>query len=69
MTEGEHVNAIVIKADAAALRGRRERALKAVHLDEAELQARVEAGAATPDEYDAWQELDTVAFLLGSDPE
>jgi hypothetical protein len=37
-----------------------------VHLDEDELRARLEAGTASPDERDAWQEVDTVAFLLGS---
>lgn len=63
------MNAIVIKADAAALHARRQRALDAVHLDEDELHARIEAGTATPDERDAWQELDTVAFLLGSGSE
>lgn len=60
-----HVNAIVVKADPAELRARRERALTSVRLTEDALRARVEAGTATPDERDAWQEVDTVAFLLG----
>lgn len=63
------MNAIVIKAEAAALRARRRRALDAVHLDEDELRARIEDGTASPDERDAWQEVDTVAFLLGSGAE
>ncbi len=63
---GGHVDAIVVKADPAELRARRERALSSVRLTEDELRARIESGAATPDERDAWQEVDTVAFLLGS---
>jgi|AntDryMetagUQ889_1029465.scaffolds.fasta_scaffold34310_2 hypothetical protein len=62
---GGHVNAIVVKADPTELRARRERALSSVRLTEDELRVRVEAGIATPDERDAWQEVDTVAFLLG----
>jgi hypothetical protein len=58
------MNAVVIKVDAAALRDRRQRALDSVHLDEAVLRARVEAGIASPDEVDAWEEVDVVAFLL-----
>jgi len=59
------VDAVVVKADPAELRARRERALSLVRLTEDELRARVEAGSATPEERDAWQEVDTVAFLLG----
>ena len=59
------MNAIVVRADPAKLHARRERALTAVRLTEAELRARVEAGTAAPEERDAWQEVDTVAFLLG----
>ncbi len=62
---GGHVNAIVVKANPAELRARRERALSSVRLTEDELRDRVEAGIATPEERDAWQEVDTVAFLLG----
>jgi hypothetical protein len=43
-----------------------ERALSSVRLTEDELRARVETGSATPEERDAWQEVDTVAFLLGA---
>lgn len=63
---GEHMDAIVIKADPAELRARRERALSSVRLTEEQLRARIEAGTATPEERDAWQEVDTVAFLLGA---
>ncbi|MGH3541540.1 MAG: hypothetical protein ACRDTO_04055, partial [Mycobacterium sp.] len=61
---GGHVDAIVVKADRAALDARRERALSSVGLTEGELWTRVEAGGATPDERDACQEVDTVRFLL-----
>ena len=60
------MGAIVIKADPAELRARRERALSSVRLTEEQLRARIEAGTATPEERDAWQEVDTVAFLLGA---
>ncbi|MBV9651716.1 MAG: hypothetical protein JO296_16490 [Pseudonocardiales bacterium] len=60
------MDAIVIKADPAELRARRERALSSVRLTEEQLRARIEAGTATPEERDAWQEVDTVAFLLGA---
>ena len=63
---GGHVDAIVVKADPAELRARRECALSSVRLTEDELRARIKSGSATPDERDAWQEVDTVAFLLGS---
>jgi hypothetical protein len=63
---GGHVEAIVVKADPAELCARRDRALASVRLSEDELRGRVESGRATPDERDAWQEVDTVAFLLGS---
>ncbi|MGH3783180.1 MAG: hypothetical protein ACRDRO_21780 [Pseudonocardiaceae bacterium] len=58
------MDAIVVKADRAALDARRERALSSVRLTEDELRARVEAGSPTPDERDACQEVDTVRFLL-----
>jgi hypothetical protein len=60
------MDAIVIKTDPAELRARRERALSSVRLTEEQLRARIEAGTATPEERDAWQEVDTVAFLLGA---
>ncbi|MGH3873829.1 MAG: hypothetical protein ACRDSR_20390 [Pseudonocardiaceae bacterium] len=60
------MDAIVVRADPVELRARREQALSSVRLTEDELRARVEAGRATPEERDAWQEVDTVAFLLGS---
>lgn len=63
---GEQVDAIVVKADPAELRARRERALSSVRLTEDQLRARIETGSATPEERDAWQEVDTVAFLLGA---
>lgn len=63
---GGHVDAIVVKADPVELAARRERALSSVRLPEDELRSRVEAGSATPEERDAWQEVDTVAFLLGA---
>jgi hypothetical protein len=59
------VDAIVVRADRASLDARRARALSSVGgLSEDELQARVESGSATPDERDAWQEVDTVRFLV-----
>lgn len=63
---GGHVDAIVVKADPVELSARRERALSSVRLTEDELRTRVETGSATPEERDAWQEVDTVAFLLGA---
>jgi hypothetical protein len=63
---GKHMDAIVVKADPAELRARRERALSSVRLTEDELRAHVETGSPTPEERDAWQEVDTVAFLLGA---
>ena len=60
------MDAIVVKADPAELRARREHALSSVRLTEDELRARIKSGSATPDERDTWQEVDTVAFLLGS---
>jgi hypothetical protein len=66
--EVRHVNAVVVKADPDKLRARRERALNAVRLSEEELKARVEQGIATPEERDAWREVDIVAFLLANTP-
>lgn len=65
MMEVGTVDSIVIQANPEQLRARRDRALASVRLTEDELRARIEAGSATPDERDAWQEVDTVAFLLG----
>lgn len=59
------MDAIVVKADPLVLAARRKRALSLVRLTEDELRARVEAGSATPEERDAWEEVDTVGFLLG----
>ena len=58
------MDAIVVKADPEKLRRRRERALQTVHLDADELQARVDDDTATPEEREAWEEVDTVDFLL-----
>lgn len=63
------MNAVLVKADPAKLRARRERALEFVRLTEDELKARVEQGIATPEELDAWREVDIVAFLLANTPE
>lgn len=38
-----------------------------MHLTVEELKDRVDSGIATPEERDAWREVDTVAFLLGTD--
>jgi len=59
------VDSILIQANPEQLRARRDRALASVRLTEDELRGRIEADSATPDERDAWQEVDTVAFLLG----
>jgi len=59
------VDSILIQANPEMLRARRDRALASVRLTEDELRGRIEADSATPDERDAWQEVDTVAFLLG----
>jgi len=61
---GDAMNAIVVKANQADLQARRDRALASVQLDEDELRRRIERGVATPDERDAWEEVDIVAFLL-----
>lgn len=58
------VDSIVIQANPAQLRARRDRALASVRLTEDELCARIDAGDATPEERDAWQEIDTVRFLM-----
>jgi hypothetical protein len=50
------------------LHNRRDHALAVVRLTEDELRSRVEdyrLGEPTPDERDAWLEVDTVNFLLG----
>lgn len=60
------MNAIVVKADPEQLRRRRARALAAVHLDAHELRARIDDGTATPEEREAWEEVDTVDFLLAA---
>jgi hypothetical protein len=60
------MNAIVVKADPKQLRERRARALDAVHLGPEELRARVDDGTATPEEREAWEEVDTVDFLLAA---
>lgn len=62
-----HMESIVVQADPASLHDRKARALASVRLTEDTLRSRVESGAATPDERDAWQEVDTVNFLLGPD--
>jgi hypothetical protein len=63
------MNAVVVHSDPAKLRARRDRALESVHLTAEELKDRVDSGIATPEERDAWREVDTVAFLLGTDAE
>ena len=40
--------------------------LAAVHLDAHELRARIDDGTATPEEREAWEEVDTVDFLLAA---
>jgi len=65
MMEVGTVDSILIQANPEQLRARRDRALASVRLTEDELRGRIEADSATPDERDAWQEVDTVAFLLG----
>lgn len=58
------MDSIVIQANPEQLRARRDRALASVRLTEGELCARIDAGDATPEECDAWQEVDTVRFLM-----
>jgi hypothetical protein len=60
------MDAIVVPAVPAELKARRKRALESVHLSASELRRRVERRIATPDELDAWQEVDTVDFLLAA---
>lgn len=57
--------AVVVHATVADLNARRRRALAHVRLTEAKLIERVRGGRETPDEADAWREVDTVRFLLG----
>jgi hypothetical protein len=63
------MNAVLVKAEPDELRARRDRALATVRLGALELRRRVERGDATPDERDAWQEVDTVDFLLAASGE
>lgn len=61
------MDAVVVHVTPDTLRARRNRALASVGLTEDELRARVlcrSLGEPTPDERDAWQEVDTVNFLL-----
>lgn len=46
------------------VRARRAAALASVGLDEAELERRFNRGQATPDERDAWNEVEVADFLL-----
>jgi len=62
--------AVLVKAESVDLRARRDRALATVGLTQAELRARVvdySRGELTPDERDAWYEVDVCNFLLGED--
>ena len=58
------MNAVFVRADRDELRARRARALEAVGLPVEELRDRVERGAATPEEREAWHEVDSMDFLL-----
>lgn len=58
------MDAIVVKVSTAGLEARRQTALDSVRLTEEELRDRVNRGVATPDELDAFEEVDTVSFLM-----
>jgi hypothetical protein len=58
------MNAVLIEADRQALQARRDRALASVQLTADELRARIDADTALADEREAWEEVDTVNFLL-----
>ena len=63
-----NVEPAFIRVTVEQLNARRDSALASVRLTEAQLRARVEGysdGEPTPDERDAWLEVDTVNFLLG----
>jgi hypothetical protein len=68
--EVQHQRAAFVKAESADIRARRDRALATVGLTKAELRARVvdySRGEPTPDERDAWYEVDVCNFLLDED--
>jgi hypothetical protein len=58
------MNAVFVHADRDKLLARRRRALKAVGLSVEQLRDRVERGVATPEEREAWHEVDSMDFLL-----
>jgi len=64
MEPGERMHSITVRPDRAALLARSERALASVGMTEGALEGRVSNGTATPEELDAWLEVDTVRFLL-----
>lgn len=61
---GERMHSIMVWPDRATLLARSERALASVDMTEGALEGRVSDGTTTPEELDAWLEVDTVRFLL-----
>ena len=56
--------AAYIRADRTSLCARRDRALSSVRLSLPDLASRIESGTATADEWEAWDEVDVVNWLL-----
>jgi hypothetical protein len=59
--------AAIVEVKPDDLTARRAALLAEVGLSETELRARADAHSATPEEWDAWTELQTIRFLLGED--
>lgn len=57
----------VVEVNPAELAERRSTMLEELGLTEPELRERAEDHSATPEEWDAWTELQTIRFLLGDD--
>lgn len=57
----------VVEVSRAELVERRSTMLHELGLNESELRTRAEDHSATPEEWDAWTEIQTIRFLLGED--
>ena len=55
----------VVEMTSETLEGRRQEVLSSIDVDEQELRRRAEAGTLSEQEWDAWEELRNIAFLLG----
>lgn len=60
------MSAVVVRPSHRELEDRKNRALAWVGLSEDALRSRAEEGSLSPDERDAWHEVDTVNFLLST---